>query len=178
MVAGVCYTQDAILRVSHSSHLKVDGWKMIHFLLRWSLLRGHVNFRGCTPSKKPSGRDSIHNLIFFWHVFVFFVNGFFLKNLQQDPRFTDPEKPWVSNSSRCSIAIYWTGSVGIRSHSIFDGFLDRLPWFGTLPESNIPPLRIKGVGRWNLLSRWPMFRGFLLVLGRVTSHAPRACFES
>ena len=40
------------------------------------------------------------------------------RNLQQDPRFTDPEKTWVSNGL---IATYWTGSVGIRSHSIFDG---------------------------------------------------------
>ena len=40
------------------------------------------------------------------------------RNLQQDPCFTDPEKTWVSNSS---IATYWTGSVGIRYHSIFDG---------------------------------------------------------
>ncbi len=41
----------------------------------------------------------------------------FPRNLQQDPRFTDPQT-LVSNSS---IATYWTGSVGIRSHSIFDG---------------------------------------------------------
>ena len=33
----------------------------------------------------------------------------FPRNLQQDPRSTDPEKSWVSNSS---IATYWTGSVG------------------------------------------------------------------
>ena len=30
-----------------------------------------------------------------------------------------PEKTWVSNNSH---ATYWTGSVGIRSHSIFDGY--------------------------------------------------------
>ena len=43
-----------------------------------------------------------------------------LKSKKSDPRdlrFTDPEKTWVSNNS---IATYWTGSVGIRSHSIFD----------------------------------------------------------
>ena len=33
-----------------------------------------------------------------------------------------PKKPWVSNSSN---AAYWTGSVGIRSHSIFDVPLER-----------------------------------------------------
>ena len=38
------------------------------------------------------------------------------RNLQQDPRVTDPEQTWVSNSS---IATYKTGSVGIRSYSIF-----------------------------------------------------------
>ena len=42
------------------------------------------------------------------------------RNLQQDLRFTDPEQTWVSNNS---IATYWTGSVGIGSHSIFDGNL-------------------------------------------------------
>ena len=35
---------------------------------------------------------------------------------------TDPEKTWVSN---ISIAPYWTGSVGIRSHSIFHGSILR-----------------------------------------------------
>ena len=27
-------------------HLKIDGWKMIHFLPKWSLFRGHVIFFG------------------------------------------------------------------------------------------------------------------------------------
>ena len=31
-----------------------------------------------------------------------------------------PKKTWVSNNSR--FATYWKGSVGIRSHLIFDGF--------------------------------------------------------
>ena len=33
---------------------------------------------------------------------------------------TNPEKTWVSKSST---ATYWTGSVGIRSHLIFDGHI-------------------------------------------------------
>ena len=36
---------------------------------------------------------------------------------RSDPLFTDPQT-WVSNSS---IATYWTGSVGIRSHLTLDG---------------------------------------------------------
>ena len=52
--------------------------------------------------------------------FFIFLRRFNPRNLQRsDPRVTDPEKTWVSHSS---IATYWTGSVGIRSHSIFDGF--------------------------------------------------------
>ena len=28
-----------------------NGWKMIHFLLKWSLFWGHVHFHGVTPLK-------------------------------------------------------------------------------------------------------------------------------
>ena len=44
------------------------------------------------------------------------------KSDPQDPRFTDLLTTWVSNGS---IATCWTGSVGIRSHSIFDGLICR-----------------------------------------------------
>ena len=41
------------------------------------------------------------------------------RNLQRsDPRSTDPEKTWESNSS---IATSISGSVGIRSYAVFDG---------------------------------------------------------
>ena len=44
------------------------------------------------------------------------------RNLQRsDPRFTDPEKTWVSIMSRNLLG---PGSVGIRSHLVFDGIND------------------------------------------------------
>ena len=67
------------------------------------------------------------------------------RNLQQDRSWTDPEKTWVSNSS---IATSWTGSVGIRSHSIF--------WWN-FSKHDVHP--------WNLtlnLKRSPWKRRFLL----------------
>jgi len=36
--------------------LKNAGWKRIHFLLKWPLLRGHVRFQGCNnfaPFNEP-----------------------------------------------------------------------------------------------------------------------------
>ena len=43
--------------------------------------------------------------------------GIFPRNLQQDPQ----NGPRNLSISKISIATLWTGSVGIRSHSIFDG---------------------------------------------------------
>ena len=47
-----------------------------------------------------------------------------LGNSKKSHHWTDPEQTWVSNSS---IATYKTGSVGIRSHSSFDGYLPTFP---------------------------------------------------
>ena len=47
------------------------------------------------------------------------------RNLQQDPRFTDPEKTWVSIIALSRNLLYLTGSVGIRSQQQFlmDGWV-------------------------------------------------------
>ena len=36
---------------TNTSHLKMDGWKMIHFLLGRPIFRGSVSFRECKPQK-------------------------------------------------------------------------------------------------------------------------------
>ena len=74
-----------------------------------------------SSSCRPWNGDEIQELIISRWSSCFFCwkKSLDPRNLQRsDPRVTDPEKTWVSNSS---IATYKTGSVGIRSYSIFDG---------------------------------------------------------
>ena len=71
------------------------------------------------------------------------------KNLQQEPRFTDPEKTWVSNSSIATYGV--TGSVGIRFYPIVPWKNDLLLW-------------IKGFWRWMLWGDFEVTEKHLPVL--------------
>ena len=57
----------------------------------------------------------------FWQLNLWVIWKFFQEISNERTHWPDLKKTWVSNSS---IATFWKGSVGIRSHSNFDEILD------------------------------------------------------
>ncbi len=89
------------------------------YKLAWPMANRLLTFWG---DEYLVGKISRSNFYFRVH-WLSEQNGMILQSKKsdpQDPRFTDPEKTWVSKNAR-SRNLRATGSVGIRSHSMFDG---------------------------------------------------------
>ena len=93
------------------------------------------------------------------------------RNLQQDPRFTDPEQTWVSNSS---------GTLGVRWDSVQFNFWWTEGWPHSLGHgctALCDPQAAATGGGWNFrpigLTFWKKLKHFFLRLPRSTATMPQ-----